>query len=417
MNKTERNKTIKQKSKSKSKHNKTQRNISKTIKNKTLKGGLFLRESENSELLFNDFLNNTKKIEYIADGANGIIYKLTVPERYKGGYTYVDPNYYGEPVREIALKLCVLENKDIPNFKSEVNIQTDIFKKTISFLQPICPAILFSKVLNDKEKRELLYKMLKIDKNIKKHMLPFNDTELDIQNQLLTNSRLRLGIIAMEFEKDYKRLYDFIKSEKVSREMKIKYINYSLYIILKLALETGYSQADFHTANIMIHPSMDYFSEKGGRPLILDFGYSVKIPSYSMKKIQLSVRNGDYISALKWICGAKRSDNNTLIKESWSSYYGWVCRDWDLLKNMTNPKSVGNAQIAVGEDTFKYPIPKNIAYSNNNKIRELFNLRETYKKKIMNEFNKLYKKSPLFYPEIPLSDKIIKEHTYNGLRG
>ena len=278
------NKTKKNKSKIK-RNNNSRKN--RTKRNKTLRGGLFLRQSENSELLFNDFLHNTKKIEYVADGANGIIYKLTVPEKYKGGYTYIDPNYYGQPVREIALKLCILENNDIPNFKSEVNIQSDIFKKSTAFLQPLCPAILFSKILNEKEKRELINKMLKIDKSIKKHRLPFNDTELDIQIQVLTNNKLRLGIIAMEFENDYKRLYDFIISDTISREMKIKYINYSLYIILKLALETGYSHADFHTANIMIHPTMDYFSEKSGRPLVLDFGYSVKIPSYSMRKIQL----------------------------------------------------------------------------------------------------------------------------------
>jgi hypothetical protein len=396
--------------------NKTKRNKSKTNKNKTLKGGLFLKQSENAELLFTLFLNNTIKIDYVADGANGIIYKLTVPEKFRSGYTYIDPNNYGQPVREIALKLCILENKDIPNFKSEVNIQTDIFKKSTIFLQPLCPAILFSKVLNDKEKRELITKMIKIDMSVKKHKLPFKDTELDI-TQLLTDNKLRLGIIAMEFEKDYKRLFDFIKSQSISREMKIKYINYGLYIIIKLALETGYSHADFHTANIMIHPTMDYFGEKSGRPLILDFGYSVKIPSYSMRKIQLCVKNRDYIAALKWICGVKRSDNSTLIKESWATYYGWVCRDWDLLKKQVNPKSVGYAKINVGEEEYKYLIPKNIAYSNNNRIRELFNLRESYNKKILGEFNKLSKQSRGFYPVLPLSDKIIKEHIYTGLVG
>jgi hypothetical protein len=398
----------------KSKRNKTLKN--RTKRNKTLKGGLFLNQSANSELLFNIFLNNTKKIDYIADGANGIIYKLTVPEKFRSGYTYIDPNYYGEPVREIALKICVLENKDLHDFKREVNIQTDIFKKSIAFLQPICPAILFSKILNEKEKRELIHKMLKINSSIRSHKLPFKDTKIDI-TQLITDNKLRLGIIAMEFENDYKRLFDFIKSETISREMKIKYINYSLYIILKLALETGYSQADFHTGNIMIHPTMDYFSEKSGRPLILDFGYSVKIPSYSMRKIQLSIRNGDYITALKWICGVKRSDNSTITKESWNSYYGWVCRDWDLIKRKENAKLVGYVQISVGEEEYKYPIPKNIAYSNNSKLRELFHLRDTYKDKTVQEFNKLHKKSPVIYPLIPLSERIIKEHTYTGLFG
>lgn len=379
------------------------------------KGGLLIKYAGKTEEIFNDFLNNAIKIEYIADGANGIIYKITVPENYDSGYTYIDPNNYGEPVREIALKICILKSSDIDSFKDEVNIQTDIFKKSIDHLQPLCPAILFSKILRDKEKKKLINRMLKIDSDIKKHKLPYSDSEIDIDGELLKNKGYLIGVIAMEYENGYLRLYDFIRSPTISKEMKIKYINYGLFIIIELALETGYSQADFHTANIMIHPKMDYFGKNTGRPLILDFGYSRKISESTMKKIRDSISKHDYIAALKWICGVKRSDDSTITKEAWSSYYGWVCRDWDLL-NKGISKSVGKSIIKVGDD-MEYSVPKNIAYSNKYKLGKLFKLREKFKEQLLVKFNKLNIESPINYPKLPLSSNIVNQRTYVGLFG
>jgi hypothetical protein len=378
-------------------------------------GGLLLKYAKHPDDIFNDFLKNSKNIQYVADGANGIIYKVVVPEKYESGYTYIDPNYYGEPVREIALKLCILKQSDISSFKSEVNIQNTIFQKSLDHLQPLCPAILYSTILRDSQKRGLVNQMIKIDPDVKTHKLPYLDSDVDIDGGLLTESKYLIGVIAMEFENGYKRLYDYVNSSKISREMKIKYIHYGLYIILKLAVETGYSQADFHTANIMIHPEMDYFGKNSGRPLILDFGYSRKISPKVMTKIKSLIKNGKYVDALKWICGVKRSDNATITKEAWSSYYGWVCRDWDLLnrkKGITRPTTI----ITVDDDN-SYSIPKRIMHTNDSDIARLFGMREVYLRDLMKQFMDLNKKSPINYPKLPLSKDIIRNRTYIGLRG
>jgi len=380
------------------------------------KGGLLLKYSGKTEDIFDDFLNNAIKIEYIANGANGIIYKLTVPEDYDSGYTFIDPNYYGKHVREIALKVCILRQSDMNSFKSEVNIQTTIFRKSIGYLQPLCPAILFSKILRDKEKKRLILRMLKIDSGIKNHKLPYSDSELDIDGEIFKNKGFLLGVIAMEYESGYLRLKDFITSSKIPKEVKIKYINYALYLLLEVALETGYSHADFHIANIMIHRKMDYFGKNTGRPLILDFGYSRKISESTMKKIRDSVAKGDYITGLKWLCGVKRSDDSSVTREAWSSYYGWVCRDWDLINNKESAMSVGKTMIHVG-DNMEYSVPKNIVYSDKYKLAKLFKLREKYKEQLVAKFNKLNKESHINYPTLPISSNIIKERTYIGLVG
>jgi len=383
------------------------------LENKKI-GGLLLKYSQKPEDIFNDFLKNSKNIQYVADGANGIIYKVVVPEKYESGYTYIDPNYYGEPVREIALKLCILKHTDISSFKSEVNIQNTIFQKSMGHLQPLCPAILYSTVLRDSQKRELVNKMIKIDSDVKTHKLPYLDSEVDIDGELLTESKFLIGVIAMEFENGYNRLIDYLRSSNISKEMKIKYIHYGLYIILKLALETGYSQADFHTANIMIHPEMDYFGKNSGRPLILDFGYSRKISSKVMSKIKSLIKNGKYIDALKWICAVKRSDNASLTREDWSSYYGWVCRDWNLLEKKSAKQT--KSMITVSDDN-SYSIPKRIMHTNDSDIARLFRSREGYLSDLMKQFIDLNKKSPINYPKLPLSKDIIRNRTYVGLRG
>jgi len=384
-------------------------------KNKTKKGGLLLKYKEKPDFLFDEFIRNAKKIEYISDGANGIIYKVTVPSEYRSGYTHITPQIYGENVKEIALKICILKSKDISSFKNEVNIQTQIFQKTIHNLEPFCPAILFSTILREDKKREFIQLLSKTDTSFKKHNLPYLHAEITF-DALVNNKSMSIGIIAMEFETGYERLFDFVNSSKVSREMKIKYIQYGLFILLKLAVDTGYSQADFHTANIMIHPTMDFFKPKSGRPIILDFGYARKIPSSSMTKIRTLVKSGDYISALKWICSVKRSDDSILVNPDWSSFYGWVCRDWDLLKNKSNPKSVGKTKINVGE-TETYVIPKKIAYSSNSELSVLFKSRERYVQELVHKFNELNRQSPAIYPSLPLSQKIIQNRSFLGIVG
>ena len=390
---------------------------------KTLKGGLLLKNSGKSEDLFTDYLRNVNKVRYIADGANGIIYKLSVPETYTSGYTYIAPNNYGKPVKEIAIKLCVLTSSDIKSFKDEVNIQTSIFKKSIKYLQPVCPGILYSSILRERKKTDFIKQLLEIDPSIISNKLPYLESEIDISRDLLTNSKYYIGLIVMEYENGYKRLFDYINSTTLSKEIKIKYLLYGLFIILKLAIETGYSQADFHIANIMIHPSLDYFGTRSGRPIILDFGYSRKIPQKTMNVIDSLIKSNDYISALKWICSVKRSDESSITKEEWSSHYGWVCRDWDLLKSRSKFKKTSLSSrrskksfIKVGED-LQLSIPKGITYANNRELQQLFNKRKIYEGELIKQFITFNKKSPINYPNLPLSNDIIIKRTYIGLFG
>jgi len=384
--------------------------------NTTKKGGVLLKSTESPEKIFFDFLNNAKRLTYISDGASGIIYKLGVGEGYTSGYSYIDPNYYGKNVKEVVLKLCVLKSSNVQFFKDEVNIQNEIFQKSTQYLQPLCPSILFSKIMRDStEKRTFIKRLIQINAKFSKQRLLYEHSDVSLDT-LLDNKNMYLGLIVMEYANGYKRLFDLIQSNKVSNETKIKYINYGLFIILKLAIDTGYSQGDFHIANIMIHPKLDFFKKDSGRPLILDFGYARKIPETSMTKIRNFVRNSDYISALKWICSIKRSDNGILVNSDWSSYYGWVCRDWDLLKNRATSKSVKKSVINVGENE-QYSIPNKITYSNNTELNQLFILRKNYISELTQRFKELNKTSPINYPILPISQMIIKNRTFAILRG
>ena len=172
-----------------------------------------------------------------------------------------------------------------------------------------------------------------------------------------------------------------------------------LFIVLKLALDTGYSHADFHSGNIMINPRLNYFEGIPGRPMIIDFGYTTKIPKPDMDIMKEFVRNGDYVRALKQLCKVNRADDRKPNKPEWAEFYGWICSDWDLI---TRKQSIA----PVGLDEIKH--------TTNDRLRELFERRETHIDAVVEQFKTLHNREPNLYPLLPLSSAA-KNQMYEGI--
>ena len=140
-----------------------------------------------------------------------------------------------------------------------------------------------------------------------------------------------IGVIGMEFANGYQTLFQ-LQNHKDS----ILYKYMILYLLLELALQTGYTHADFHTGNLMIHTtSKHYFVDEEnvkdkiiGKPLLIDFGFSNKIPDDKMEKIRNHIKNGKYTLALKELCTVPRKDGLELFE--YPIHYGWVCGYLDL---------------------------------------------------------------------------------------
>ena len=314
-------------------------------KNKSQKGGIMIN-NKNSDEAFKYFMNNST-FSYLANGANGILFKAKLNAGAKSNYKtieYTDSKSYGDMVNEIIIKLVFVYDDpkgetlsesieiDINNvqsesesitptefyttelqrFKAEVNIQTDVFFKTIEYLQPVCPAIVYSAVYEQDTDDEIDAYMEDKNNKTKLRWLLYTiykscDSEQTlniingITNLIYTNPTiLNIGIIAMEFADSYTLLsglqkkqtpktssmgyYDdyilttnstpqqTIRYENEAHQLDIDnelYINMTIFILLKLAYDTGYTHGDFHMSNIFINKNYNnYFKGIDGKPLL-----------------------------------------------------------------------------------------------------------------------------------------------------
>jgi len=392
----------------------------RTLRNNQ-KGGIIIDKNKDQEKAFYDFINNCD-ITHLSTGGNGLVFKAVIRGGFdykSASYRYIDPDLYNQPVTEVILKLTVTsdlnpkkytpkdiaamteyEKDEIGNFTNEVNKQTDIFLRSMEYLQPLCPAIIYSKMLSTKEdKKKITDTLLRINPELGLTEIPYHGMSYKLNNKsLVNNSSIKIGVIAMECATGYDSLYNIISS-KISTEQKIQYINFGLFIVLKLALDMGYSHADFHSGNIMINPRLNYFEGIQGRPMIIDFGYTTKIPKPDMDIIKEFVKNGDYIRALKQLCKVHRADEDTPDYPPWANFYGWICSDWDMISYRRSTTPIGEGEIK---------------HTSNERLHDLFQRREAHIDFVIEQFNTLHDANPDLYPLLPLSSAA-KNQMYEGI--
>jgi len=336
--------------------------MKKTMKNK--KGGIFNDSlpGKNTEETFYDLIQNSS-ITYLSKGANGLIFKVVVKPGYTSSYKYIYSDSFNKPVTELILKLTLMmdfdeknyspedlpdlndyDKNEIENFKNEINVQTDIFLGSIEYLQPLCPSIVYSDILYNKESKEKFINTL-IHKNpqLKQSKIPFNGLGIELKSDTLKQDNIKLGIIAMECATGYRTLWNIVNDKRIDDETKILYVNYSLYVILKLALDFGYTHGDYHSGNIMINPDITYFNGLKGRAMLIDFGYASLIKPIDKNIIINFVKEKKYIKALKHLCSVERADGETPGREEWNNFYGWICHDWDILKGQKSTSKTNNS--------------------------------------------------------------------------
>ena len=139
--------------------------------------GIFIDQT-NMEQNMLDFLSNSS-VSFLNSGSNGMAFKATITPTsgYVSKYKNVDYAGYNTPVTNMLIKVGVVSYKsNIPDhisreliypteeseFVKEVNIQTDIFLKTMNYLQPLCPAIVYSNTFDDPKLLQLLISKLDV---------------------------------------------------------------------------------------------------------------------------------------------------------------------------------------------------------------------------------------------------------------
>jgi hypothetical protein len=337
-------------------------------------------KNKNVDLSFFNYLHNCK-ISYYSCGKNSVILKATLDYNIESPYLHLNHHNFKSPVNELIIKIVFLSTNfdpdhdifcaeidhkitelainDIDIFINEVNIQTNIYFKTCKDFQPICPGIVYASYFKNNNSIEKLFKLL-----IKLTTYTTNyqsyKTRLSLTNLLdiyrSNTSFNSIGIIGMEYAENYKIISNFL-SDNIHLKA---YKNMARYLILKLCLETGYSHGDFHLGNIMINTSIDnYFNNILGNPLLIDFGYAVKINPEILDKIKDCINKKKYSNALLIIYNIPRLDGLDLTETKYDAYFKWLCDDVDENELNTLFESHESSKNIILSKSYKFDFSDN----------------------------------------------------------
>lgn len=205
-----------------------------------------------------DFMTHAH-MTYVNQGSDGVTFKCVT----KGRSPYVNMDT-GERVSAVLIKLVslsgsivvkgekyALESTSRAEFENEVAMQHRVFNESTH----ICPSILVSAVLTGAEVNAAMARNV-------------------------TNAGSEIGLIVMEIVEDAVSLYHTSSAhdEAVARA---KFI----YMGLK-----GVNHGDFHRGNVL---------SAHGKVYVIDFGRASLLPPKLIKLIQKSVREKDYVQALR----------------------------------------------------------------------------------------------------------------------
>ena len=393
------------------------------MKNKTMKshqkGGILVNEDlkkVDRGYIFGDFIDRCDKIQLLNDsGSFGVIFKASMDNSLDSPYLSFQPNNFKQPVHTLLVKVVALSNKKLDeyndywpyvnghakhidlqeNFEKEVNIQTDIYFKTMHYLEPICPAPVFSKIFDTPESMLML---IEIFEERTKHQYT-KDVLQAIRKNIEKKKIPSIGILAMEVAND------FIPMIKLYQNCLQKndpgYLEYYLWCeqmaklqILKLAMETGYSHNDHHLGNILINPNYkDHYSQTDGKVFIIDFGFTTKLSSDKLKEIRSYYKNGEYSNALKVFETLERSDG--LKIEEYPTFYGWL---YNLKESFSGPR----AKLVPKSDA-KY----------DEMIGKLIKREDSAIDERIEVFRYLHHNNSNKYPHLPMGNSI-KNYFYQG---
>ena len=317
---------------------------------------------------------------------------------------------FGNKITTLIVKICCVRPTDEINndeeqikgnkllsvsateFINETNIQTDIYLKTINYLQPICPGIAYANIVPIKLNP---LKCCSSSPDLKKILNP-------MMRFIVNNPNYKIGIIAMEMAEN-------LTSNNVLTNN--DFSNIGRYALLNLALTTGYTHGDFHRGNILICDSTSYFNGVNYRPIVIDFGRSTKLPPDKFNQLKTFVSNHDYISALKILCHSNEFVQNIAYSEF---FYGWVCGDYDLNDEAYENNKIDNVDNYAWNGIPEKPpaLPETI----NAEIDVLFQAREIAIDANIETMILAHEQDRIKYPLLPVSNQI-KNKLFSGLIG
>jgi len=263
-----------------------------------------INSDEDSNSLFNVFLDKSSSISYVASGAGGI--GLEVFNTDNKTYNILSTDNENVVCSKLFIKLIPISNvkpiKQIiqyssvlvyssssTQFSDEVNIQNKIYKISNSGLEAICPPIINAQI-HDNDKSEEFIDLL-IGKTDNKSDSIKNGLLSMLKENIKADRGIRLGVIAMGFTENYISLHNAIQIYPKERTDYFKKL--AVYELIRL-YDLGYLHGDFSLSNILINPDYNYTETNRendkGRAMLIDFGASFPVPPRSHGNV-LSIKD------------------------------------------------------------------------------------------------------------------------------
>jgi hypothetical protein len=275
-----------------------------------IKGGTGIYLNANDKDAFEHFVSNSS-VSYYKRGSNGLIYKLKLNPGVTSMYSSLDANDYTKPVNIILVKvtfICPLKTKfevnnesinttQQTNFFEEINIQTDVYLKTMSYLQPLCPAIVYANLFEPTDP-----KINSITSVLKTQIKNAGYNALEVLNA----NGVKLGLIGMEIMQNPIGLNNVFNNVDEYNY----YFPQALQTLIEFVIKTGYTHGDFHSSNMLLNAHItDYYKGMNGCVKIIDFGYAQKLPKRIYDILKGYYENKMYVKFLNSLCDIRRKDN------------------------------------------------------------------------------------------------------------
>lgn len=277
------------------------------------KGGSGIYLNANDKEAFEHFVTNSTA-RFLKTGSFGITYELTLNPGVQSKYLSLDASTYSQPVKKLILKTTFVypleveleinrpddgrkekkKTTNIENFYEEVNIQTDTYLKTMQYLEPICPAIVYAAIVDWNDPFMGF---------ITRYYSP------QFVQQLNSYPGIKIGLIAMEIVSNAVILYDYMDAKAYYESFFPK----ALHTLIDFVIKTGYNHGDFHASNMIINPTIkNYFWGRSGKVSIIDFGFAEKLSQEMYKKIKNLYQQKKYVEILALLCDIPRKDGYNL---------------------------------------------------------------------------------------------------------
>ena len=303
------------------------------MKNTKYTGGVVPITQMETKTAFNNFIENSDITLLPVKTGSGFIFVSTLKPDVPSLYKNIRKSIFSKKVDKIIIKLVAISpdyegskktwtssiaTKDIEKrsgFDNECDIQTEVFEKTKYNSDPICPAIIYSSVVeNESDSIDFLEKMVNVASIDARDIL--NEIQENIKNKTIPS----LGILAMEMADGYKSLSEMYSKE--DSEIIKRMETMARLRILQMAIYTGYSIHDFNTGNILVNPDITgYYKDIPGHVIIIDFGAAEKLDDDTLSKIRRHYDSGNYVAALTVFKDLVRKDG---AKLNYFEIHGWL---------------------------------------------------------------------------------------------